>query len=48
MVSEMEIGCPVANSDHNVLTWHLIYKNVEESEHVKRQLSFKYDKLPCC
>src|SRR3989442_5763260 len=44
MVSEMEIRCPVANSDHNVLTWHLIYENGEESEHGKRQQSFKYDK----
>jgi len=29
MIEDLEIGCPVANSDHNILRWNLAYNSNE-------------------
>ncbi len=40
----MEIICPIANCDHNVLLWHMDYSNVKGIGQELGQNLFKYDR----
>ena len=41
MVEDMKVKCPIANSDHNLLSWSVLCDNVREE---KKQSTFNYDK----
>ena len=41
MIEDLEVRGPVANSDHNLITFRLMYKTEEED---KRKINYKYDK----
>ena len=38
---DMKVKCPIANSDHNLLSWSVLCDNVKEE---KKQSTFNYDK----
>ena len=44
LVSDMEIICPIANCDHNVLLWHMDYSNEKGIGQELGQNLFKYDR----
>ena len=44
LVSELEIHCPVANSDHNVICWQMRYDKNINSKRKLSDKSYNYDK----
>ena len=44
LVSDMEIVCPVSNSDHNVLLWSIDYGHEAEIGQKQNQRSYKYER----
>ena len=44
MVKELNVACPIANSDHCIITWYMLYDNAEFQTIKEAEQLFNYEK----
>ena len=44
MVNDLQMQCPIANSDHNVICWRMTVNGDLGDQHYKKEEHYNYDK----